>query len=134
MAIMRGLAIGEVGRRTGLATSAIRYYERAGLLPKPARISGQRRYEIEILGRLEMIRIARDAGFTIAETRMFLSGFPAGTQPSARWRMLAQRKLDEIEAAIAKARRMKKVLETNFRCGCPDIVDCERGIARRRYS
>jgi MerR family transcriptional regulator, redox-sensitive transcriptional activator SoxR len=129
---MRGIAIGEVGRRAGLATSAIRYYERAGLLTKPARISGQRRYEPEILGRLEMIRIARDAGFTIAETRMFLAGSLNTAKPSARWQALAARKLKEIDAAIARARRMKTILSSNFKCGCETIEDCERGIARKR--
>lgn len=126
---MRGLAIGEVGRKAGLATSAIRYYERAGLLPKPARTSGRRRYEPEILGRLEMIRIARDAGFTIAETRLFLNG---SDKPSARWQKLATRKLAEIDATIARARRMKTILASNFHCGCETIADCERGIARKR--
>ncbi|HEY1632659.1 MAG TPA: MerR family transcriptional regulator [Rhizomicrobium sp.] len=125
---MRGLAIGEVGRRAGLATSAIRYYERAGLLPKPARASGQRRYEPEILGLLEMIRMARAAGFTISETRIFLTG---ADKPSARWQALAQRKRAEIDATIAKARRMKAALKSNFRCGCAETDDCARAIARK---
>jgi DNA-binding transcriptional MerR regulator len=68
---MKDMAIGEVARRAGIAPSAIRYYERASLLPKPARQSGRRRYDPDILGRLEIIRIARAAGFTIAETRTF---------------------------------------------------------------
>ncbi|HXI86143.1 MAG TPA: MerR family transcriptional regulator [Parvularculaceae bacterium] len=129
---MSALTIGEVGRKTGLATSAIRYYERSGLLPKPARISGQRRYEIEVLGRLEMIRIAREAGFTIAETKLFLAGFSPDVRPSARWQALATRKLEEIDATIARAKHMKKILAVNFKCGCGTIDDCARGIARKR--
>jgi len=129
---VRGLTIGQVGKKAELAASAIRYYERAGLLPKPPRVSGQRRYDPEILGRLEMIRVARTAGFTIAETKTFLTGFPTGTKPSARWQALAARKLLEIEAVIQTARRMKESLETRFRCDCPEIVDCERAIAAKR--
>jgi MerR family redox-sensitive transcriptional activator SoxR len=129
---MRGLTIGQVGKKAELAASAIRYYERAGLLPKPMRVSGQRRYDPEILGRLEMIRIARISGFTVAETKTFLTGFPAGTKPSARWQALAARKLVEIEAVIQTAQRMKESLETRFRCDCPEIVDCERAIAAKR--
>lgn len=125
---MHGLAIGEVGRKAGLAASAIRYYESAGLLPKPARISGRRRYEPEILARLEMIRIAREAGFTVAETRLFLTG---SEKPSARWQKLAARKLEEIEATIMRANRMKTILASSFQCGCETIADCERGIARK---
>lgn len=129
---MIGMSIGEVGRRAEIATSAIRYYEREGLLPRPLRISGQRRFDKSILGRLEMIKIARDAGFTIAETRIFLTGFPNGTKPSVRWQSMAERKLQEIESAIQKSRRMKTLLKSSFRCGCPEIADCERAIAAKR--
>ena len=129
---MHGLAIGQVARKAGLATSAIRYYERSGLLPRPERISGQRRYEADVLGRLEIIRIAREAGFTIAETRLFLTGFSAGTRPSARWKALTARKMQEIDATIARAKHMKKVLTTNFRCSCETVDDCARGITRKR--
>lgn len=128
---MRGLAIGEVARNAGLATSAVRYYEKAGLLPKPPRVSGQRRYDHEILGRLSLIRIALDAGFTVAEVRTFLTGFDAATRPSARWRALASRKLVEVEAQIERATRMKALLERGFRCECPRIEDCERKIASK---
>jgi DNA-binding transcriptional MerR regulator len=128
---MRGMAVGEVARMAGLAASAIRYYEKSGLLPKPPRISGQRRYDPEILGRLAVIKIALDAGFTIAETRTFLTGFDASTKPSARWRTLATRKLVEVEAQMERAKRMKALLETGFRCGCPRIEDCERAIASK---
>jgi MerR family redox-sensitive transcriptional activator SoxR len=128
---MRGLSIGEVAREARLATSAIRYYERAGLLPKPPRMSGQRRYGREVLARLALIRVALEAGFTIAETRTFLTGFSVATKPSARWRSLASRKLVEVDAGIERARRMKQLLETAFRCECPTIEECERKIAAR---
>jgi MerR family redox-sensitive transcriptional activator SoxR len=128
---MRGMAIGEVARKAGLATSALRYYEKAGLLPKQQRISKQRRYDAEILGRLAVIRIARDAGFTIAETRTFLTGFGAETRPSARWKTLASRKLGEVDALMDRALRMKALLESSFRCGCLRLEDCERAIASK---
>lgn len=128
---MRGLAIGDIAREAGLATSAIRYYEKSGLLPKPPRVSGRRRYGRETLARLSLIRVALDAGFTVRETRLFLSGFDAETKPSARWRALATRKLTEIEQQIARTRRMKELLETGFRCECPTIEDCERKIAAK---
>jgi MerR family redox-sensitive transcriptional activator SoxR len=128
---MRGLSIGEVAREACLATSAIRYYERAGLLPKPPRQSGQRRYGPEVLDRLTLIRVALDAGFTIAETRTFLTGFSGATKPSARWRSLASRKLAEVDATIERAHRMKALLKRSFRCECPTIEDCERKIAAK---
>jgi MerR family redox-sensitive transcriptional activator SoxR len=129
---MPELTIGQIARHAKLATSAIRYYEKAGLLPKPRRQSGQRRYERETLGRLAMIRFALDAGFTIRETRTFLTGFDAAATPSARWRALAARKLIEVDAQMERARRMKKLLESGFNCSCPRIEDCERAIADKR--
>lgn len=124
-----GLPIGEVARAAGLAPSAIRYYERAGLLPKPGRQSGQRRYGAETAARLRIIQLARDAGFTITETRTFLSGFSAATTPAARWRALAERKLAELEAQSQRIARMRTLLESSFHCGCLRIEDCERVIA-----
>jgi MerR family transcriptional regulator, redox-sensitive transcriptional activator SoxR len=128
---MWGLSIGDVAREAGLATSAIRFYEKSGLLPQPPRISGQRRYSPEIHQRIALIQIALDAGFSIVETRTFLTGFDAATKPSARWRSLATRKLAEVEASIERAQRMKLLLETRFQCECLTIQDCERRIASR---
>jgi len=70
---MRELSIGQVARAAGIAASALRYYEKAGLVPPPPRKSRQRRYDESIFGRLELIRLALDAGFTIRETRTLLS-------------------------------------------------------------
>ncbi|HXZ59119.1 MAG TPA: MerR family transcriptional regulator [Steroidobacteraceae bacterium] len=123
------MPIGQVARAAGLAPSAIRYYEKAGLLPKPARQSGQRRYGAQTAARLRIIQLARDAGFTIAETRTFLSGFPPATTPAARWRALAERKLAELEQQSQRIARMKTLLESSFHCGCLRIEDCERAIA-----
>jgi MerR family transcriptional regulator, redox-sensitive transcriptional activator SoxR len=123
---MTGMAIGTVARATGLAPSTIRYYEKVGLLPKPGRLSGQRRYGPEVLGRLRIVQLARDAGFTIAETKTFLTGFSAATPPAARWRSLAERKRAEIDATMARFARMKQLLDSSFHCGCLRIDDCER--------
>ncbi len=63
---MTELMIGEVARRAGVRPSALRYYERAGLLPTPRRINGRRRYDPGVLQRLDAIRFAQRAGFTLA--------------------------------------------------------------------
>jgi len=124
------MKIGDIARKSGLAPSAIRYYEKAGLLPAPRRQSRQRNYDPEILARIAIIKLARDAGFTIRETKVFLTGFSDDTKPSARWRLLATGKLAEIDRTLAQARRMKRLIETSFRCACPTIADCERAIGR----
>jgi MerR family transcriptional regulator, redox-sensitive transcriptional activator SoxR len=125
------MKIGEIARRSGLSASAIRYYEKAGLMPVPRRASRQRNYDPEILARLRIIRLARDAGFTIRETRVFLSGFSSATKPAARWHTLATKKLAEIDRTIARVHAMRRVLKSSFRCACPTLEDCERAMARK---
>jgi MerR family transcriptional regulator, redox-sensitive transcriptional activator SoxR len=123
------LLIGEIARRSGLSASALRYYERAGLIPSPPRVSKQRRYDRKILGRIRIICLARQAGFSINETRAFLTGYPATTTPADRWRALAERKLLELDAQIARLSRMQAILKASFRCKCPKLEDCETGMA-----
>jgi MerR family transcriptional regulator, redox-sensitive transcriptional activator SoxR len=126
---MSSMQIGELARIAGLAPSAIRYYEKAGLLSKPVRVGNQRRYGPAALGRLRIVLLARDAGFTIAETRTFLTGFSAATPPSARWRVLAERKLAEIDIQMTRIARMRELLTTSFHCECLRIDDCDRAAS-----
>lgn len=117
-------SIGEVAARAGVNASAIRYYESIGLLPKPERVAGQRRYGESVLQRLAVIEFAQRAGFTLAETRTLLNGFSSKVPPSARWRALADRKLPEIEALIARANAMKQLLEEGLECECLSLDEC----------
>lgn len=125
---MVGLLIGEVARRSGLSTSALRYYERAGLLPPPARVSKRRVYEEKVLGRIRIILLARHAGFSVKETKTFLSGYPHSTTPAERWRALAGKKLVELDAQMTRLTEMKSILNDNFRCRCTRLEDCEKGM------
>jgi MerR family transcriptional regulator, redox-sensitive transcriptional activator SoxR len=124
-----GASIGEVARRAGLRTSALRYYERVGVLPRPGRENGRRRYDGEVLreveGRLAVVRVAQRAGFTIAEIRELLDGFSEDTPPSERWRVLATEKLPEVEALVERALGMKRLLERGLRCDCLRLEDCD---------
>ena len=122
-------SIGEVGRQAGLAPSAIRYYERLGLLPKPARAGGKRRYDASVLEWLSLIALAREAGFTMAEVKRLVTGFTPGTRPAARWNELATRKLAEIDAMVARAERMRAVLHVALDCGCFRLQDCSALLA-----
>jgi DNA-binding transcriptional MerR regulator len=78
---VEGITIGEVARRTNVRASAIRYYERVGLLPEPVRVHGRRRYEQEVIGHLALINGAKRAGFTLREIRLLLHGFPPKCPP-----------------------------------------------------
>ncbi len=119
-----GLRIGEVARQAGLRPSAIRYYESAGLLPRPLRVSGSRRFDATDLLRLAVIELAKRAGFTLAEIRTLLRGFSPRSSPSERWHALARQKLPEVEALIARARTMKRLLEEGLKCGCLRLEAC----------
>ena len=123
-----GLLIGEVARRAGLSTSALRYYERVGLLPPPARVSKRRIYDAKVLGRIRIILLALDAGFTVKETKTFLSGYPLPTTPAERWRVLAAKKLADVEAQLTRLTQMKSILDESFQYRCTRIEDCEKYI------
>ncbi len=125
---MEGMSIGEVARKAGVRTSALRYYERIGLLPRAGRENGRRRYDgealREALDRLAVVRVAQQAGFTISEIRTLLDGFSEDTPPSERWRVLAQDKLPEVEALVKRALGMKDLLERGLRCECLSLEEC----------
>jgi MerR family redox-sensitive transcriptional activator SoxR len=77
------LTIGEVARRAGVPTSSIRYYESIELLPAPQRVSGQRRYRTDVLGKLGFIGMVQSAGFRLAEIRELIDGVDsAAARPS----------------------------------------------------
>jgi DNA-binding transcriptional MerR regulator len=115
------LAIGELARRTGSATSALRYYERIGLLPPAERAGGRRHYPPAITERVALIRLYQDAGFTLAEIGQLLTeGGPRG----GRWSRLAERKIDELDARIAEAQHARELLEHALGCPHPDLLSC----------
>lgn len=118
------LAIGEVARLAGNRPSAIRYYERVGLLPKAVRTSGHRRFEVDTVKLIATLRFAQSAGFSVAEIRTLFHGFGADIPPATRWRSLATRKLQELDDLIANAQRMRRAVEVGMRCGCLRIEDC----------
>lgn len=120
------LTIGELARRAGVATSALRYYEELGLLPAPARISGQRRYPESALGLVGSILLLRDVGFTLAEQKALLA---SRSDALDDWRRLAQRKLAELDDQIAKAHTAREAIEHALRCPHDDIAQCPNYIA-----
>ncbi len=125
---MESMSIGEVARSAGVRPSALRYYEGVGLLPPPERANGRRRYDgellREVLDRLEVVRLAQQAGFTISEIRTLLDRFSEDTPPSERWRLLAQDKLPEVEVLLERALGMKDLLERGLRCECLRLEEC----------
>jgi len=126
---MPELTISQVARRVGLQASAIRYYERIGLLPRAPRIRGQRRYDTTALYRLAIIQRARRLGFTLTEIRHLFFGFRDITRPSERWRTLSQRKLAELDDLMDGIKAVRGVLKKLMtKCQCDTLDQCGKGI------
>jgi MerR family redox-sensitive transcriptional activator SoxR len=121
---VKELTIGELARRAGVQTSAIRYYERVGLLPPPKRVNGRRRYPDQTLKRLGMIQLARQAGFRIRELQVLFAESPADSPVSLRWQSLAKNKMAELDAMIVRAQSIKAWLRQAEQCRCTHIEDC----------
>lgn len=117
------MPIGEVARHAGINASAVRFYERRGLLPPPERSGGQRRYDGEVLRYLAMIEVGREAGLTLAEIGKLLAGFVDRTAPSPAWRELASTKLDELDDLVRRAEAMRGLLRDGLECDCLRIDD-----------
>jgi MerR family redox-sensitive transcriptional activator SoxR len=119
-----------VAASTGVPASAIRYYERLGLLAIPARKSGRRRYTASVVGLIAIIQFAQRAGFALSEIHTLLHGFPADIPPAERWRTLASKKLQELDDLIAGAQCMRQMVQHGMRCDCQTFEEC--GADRER--
>src|SRR5215831_16950674 len=115
------IPIGELARRTGLASSALRYYERAGLLSPTARAGGRRHYGPSSIERVALIQLCQDAGFTLREIRALVT---AWSRRSRLWAPLAQAKLRELDARIAQAKRAKTLVQHALACPHRNLVTC----------
>ena len=118
------LTIGELAREAGLSTSAIRYYESIGLVPRAARRSGRRVYGPDAIERLRRIALGQASGFSLDEIRELERGFTRDGPPAARWRRLAATKLTEVTAQIERLRAMHELLHATLDCSCESLASC----------
>jgi MerR family transcriptional regulator, redox-sensitive transcriptional activator SoxR len=122
------MTISEVAKQIGLRPSAIRYYEKVGLLPPPQRVSGIRRYDATVLHRLIMVQRARETGFTLDEIKELFFGFREGTPPSVRWEKLRKRKLVELDAMLERVQSVRSLLNQQGKCRCAALEECGKKI------
>jgi MerR family transcriptional regulator, redox-sensitive transcriptional activator SoxR len=118
------VTIGEFARKSGVTASTIRYYEEQGVLPPPPRVSGQRRYDDRDVQRLAIVRFAKHVGFSLSEIKQLLDGATV-RPPSERWRKMAHQRLDAIDALLANANTIKRMVLESLSQTCPKLV--ERG-------
>ena len=122
----RGLSIGDLSVRTGLSVSAIRFYEKKGLI-KPDRNAGnQRRYEGSDIRRLSFILIAQQIGLSIEDIKETMAALPDGRTPTkADWSKISRRFRKTLDDRIAMMERMRERLDGCIGCGCLSLKACQ---------
>ncbi len=123
-------SIGQISARTNVAASALRYYEKEGLIPEPHRVGGKRRYSEDVLARVALIQIAQDAGFSLREIKVLLTGVKGEKRGKKALATLAEAKLVEIDETMKRLRLLQRLLTAASSCACPDLDAC--GAAARR--
>ena len=119
------LTIGEVSRRSGVASSALRFYEQRGLIRSERAGSGHRRYPRAALRRIAFIVFAQRIGLTLEEIGRELAKLPPDRAPTRRdWSSLSRTWSARIDQRIAELERLKLGLEGCIGCGCPSLDRC----------
>lgn len=122
---MPHLSIGELSERSGLAPSALRYYEAEGLIDATRTAGGQRRFAREVLRRIAFIRVAQEVGLSLDEIREALSTLPGGRTPTDKdWQRLSSSWRPRIEARIRLLERLRDRLDSCIGCGCLSLRSC----------
>lgn len=111
------MTIGRLAEITGVPASAIRFWERHGLLPEPERASGQRRYPPEAAERIILLRMYQQAGLTLAEIGEFQQDRP-------RRQAMIRAKLAELDQLVIDLEHARTLLAHGLQCSKPDILSC----------
>lgn len=119
------LSIGEVAERTGVAVSALRFYDAEGFITATRSAGGQRRFPREVLRRIAFIRVAQTVGLTLDEIRDALGTLPEGRTPTkADWERLSRAWRPRLDAQIALLVRLRDQLSSCIGCGCLSLQAC----------
>lgn len=119
------LTIGDVATRAGVATSALRFYERQGLISSARTSGGQRRYHRDVLRRVAFVRAAQHVGLRLEDIRAALATLPEGRTPTtADWRRLSRSWRPLLDRRIAELERVRDRLDTCIGCGCLSLRAC----------
>src|SRR5438876_1621737 len=119
------LTVSEVARRSGFAPSALRFYEREGLVHATRTTGNQRRYERSVLRRLAFIRAARNVGLSLDEVAAALATLPDRRTPTrADWARLSRTWRQRLDDQIAALERLRNGLDSCIGCGCLSLKTC----------
>ncbi len=121
----RGFSIGEIAERTGLAVSAIRFYEEKGLVRPERNAAGQRRFARADIRRLSFVMISQRLGFALADIAALLASLPDDRPPTrADWARISRRFRADIDARIAALAALRDRLDGCIGCGCLSLETC----------
>ena len=121
----QGLTIGQVAKRTGLATSAIRYYEDEGLVLPFRNTAGQRRFDSADIRRLSFVMLSQKLGFTISEIRDAMKPLPMDRAPSkSDWTRISKTFGEVMDQRISQMQNLRDKLDGCIGCGCLSLKNC----------
>jgi MerR family redox-sensitive transcriptional activator SoxR len=119
------LTVGEVAERSGVAPSALRYYESAGLIAATRTTGNQRRYQRNVLRRLAFVRAAQNVGLSLTEITDALATLPDGRTPTkADWTRLSRTWRARLDEQIAALTKLRDGLDSCIGCGCLSLQRC----------
>jgi len=122
---MKEFTIGEVAKRTGLAASAIRYYESIGVVPKPMRRNGRRVYNEDWMKWLAIVLLSQEVGFSLKETGQVVKQLSkTRSSPTKLWKKTAEKKLIELDAQNQRILQMRTLLKKILECNCAAMEEC----------
>ncbi len=126
MRSQKEITIGQLGERTGLAASAIRFYESKGLVKPHRNAGGQRRFVTTDIRRLSFVLIAQQLGFSLKQIRDQLDALPSGRAPNQRdWSRMSRRFRHVLDERIGGLERLRDRLDGCIGCGCLSLKKCE---------
>ncbi|MFT4003617.1 MAG: redox-sensitive transcriptional activator SoxR [Rhizobium sp.] len=123
--ISRLLTVGEVAARSGVAVSALHFYEAKGLIESHRSRGNQRRYSREVLRRVAVIKVAQRVGIPLAEVQAALEALPQGRTPTAAdWKGLSELWKSDLDARIERLQGLRDQLDSCIGCGCLSLGNC----------
>jgi MerR family redox-sensitive transcriptional activator SoxR len=121
----RELTVGQVAERSGLAVSALHFYEKKGLIRSHRTSGNQRRYDRDVLRRLAIVRMAQELGIPLSEVADALAHIPLGQVPGAEdWRRMSERWYEKLDRRVTLLTRMRDELNGCIGCGCLSTISC----------
>lgn len=122
---MQGLSVGELAKRSGLAVSALHFYEKKGLIRSTRNAGNQRRYARDALRRLAVIRVAQRVGVPLASVRLAFASLPDERTPTrAEWAKMSAVWRNELDARIRDLQQLRDQLVDCIGCGCLSLRRC----------